>query len=54
MGTGLIECSQGGGKQGFQNPIVTDSFLVDGVGAFGTMQSERGLTYIEVVLAGHE
>jgi len=43
-----------GGKQGFQNPIVKDSFIVDGVGALGTVQSERGLTYIEVKLAGHE
>lgn len=49
-----MEYSRGGGKQGFQSPIVDDSFLVDGVGALGTMQSERGLTYIEVKLAGHE
>ncbi|KAF8271692.1 Alpha/Beta hydrolase protein [Lactarius quietus] len=41
-----------GGKQGFQKPIVNDSFIVDGVGAFGTMQSERGLAYFEVPLAG--
>ncbi|KAG1840917.1 Alpha/Beta hydrolase protein [Suillus subalutaceus] len=41
------------GLQGFQTPIVNDSFIVDGVGAFGTMHSERGLTYYEVVLSGH-
>ncbi|KAI9512753.1 Alpha/Beta hydrolase protein [Russula earlei] len=40
-------------KQGFQNPIVEDSFIVDGVGALGIKQSERGLTYIEISLAGH-
>ena len=39
--------------QGFQQPIVNDSFIVDGVGALGNMHSERGLTYVEVALAGH-
>jgi len=39
--------------QGFQKPIVDDSFIVDGVGALGRMQSERGLTYVEISLAGH-
>ena len=29
--------------QGFQTPIATDSFLVDGVGALGNMHSERGM-----------
>jgi hypothetical protein len=43
----------GGGKQGFQNPVAQDSFIVDGIGALGSKQSERGLTYIEVNLAGH-
>jgi len=42
-----------GGKQGFQTPIATDSFLVDGVGALGTSHTERGLTYVEVELSGH-
>ncbi|KAG2126279.1 Alpha/Beta hydrolase protein [Suillus clintonianus] len=42
-----------GGLQGFQTPIAKDSFIVDGVGAFGTMHSERKLTYYEVVLSGH-
>jgi carboxypeptidase D len=39
--------------QGFQTPIVQDSFIVDGIGALGTVQSERGLTYAEVALSGH-
>jgi carboxypeptidase D len=43
----------GGGLQGFQKPIAQDSFLVDGIGALGNMQSERNLTYVEVVLSGH-
>ncbi|KAG6839680.1 hypothetical protein C0991_012599 [Blastosporella zonata] len=41
------------GKQGFQKPIANDSFIVDGVGAFGTAHTERGLTYVEVELSGH-
>ncbi|KAG2361254.1 Alpha/Beta hydrolase protein [Suillus spraguei] len=44
---------QWNGLQGFQTPIASDSFIVDGVGAYGTMHSERGLTYYEVVLSGH-
>ena len=43
----------GGGLQGFQAPIVQDSFIVDGVGALGNKQSERKLTYIEIPLSGH-
>lgn len=43
----------GNGLQGFQTPIANDSFIVDGVGAFGSMHSERGLTYYEVDLSGH-
>jgi hypothetical protein len=43
----------GDGKQGFQTPIVEDTFMVDGIGALGNLHSERGLTYIEVVLSGH-
>ncbi|KAF9224578.1 alpha/beta-hydrolase [Gyrodon lividus] len=42
------------GLQGFQTPICKDSFIVDGVGAYGSMHSERGLTYYEVVLSGHK
>ncbi|KAF8120710.1 Alpha/Beta hydrolase protein [Boletus edulis] len=41
------------GLQGFQTPIANDSFVVDGVGAYGNMHSERGLTYYEVALSGH-
>lgn len=41
------------GKQGFQTPLLNDSFIVDTVGPLGNMQSERGLTYYEVALSGH-
>ncbi|KAG1740196.1 Alpha/Beta hydrolase protein [Suillus paluster] len=44
---------EGNGLQGFQTPIAKDSFIVDGVGAYGTTHSERGLTYYEVALSGH-
>ena len=44
---------EGGGKQGFQSAPSPDSFIVDEVGAFGTVQSERGLTFYEVAIAGH-
>ena len=43
----------GGGKQGFQQAPKPDSFVVDGMGAMGTVQNERGLGYFEVVLSGH-
>jgi carboxypeptidase D len=43
----------GAGEQGFQKPLLKDSFIVDNVGALGNMQSERGLTYVEVALSGH-
>jgi carboxypeptidase D len=39
--------------QGFQTPIAQESFIVDGVGALGNLHFERGLTYVEVELAGH-
>lgn len=42
-----------GGKQGFQTPIGTDTFIVDNVGALGNTHEERGLTYVEVALSGH-
>ncbi|KAG2038257.1 hypothetical protein BDR03DRAFT_1009957 [Suillus americanus] len=45
---------KGNGFQGFQTPIAQDSFTVDGVGAYGTMHSERGLTYYEVAMSGHQ
>jgi carboxypeptidase D len=41
------------GQQGFQSPLQTDTFIIDGIGAYGNMQSERGLTYYEVSLSGH-
>jgi len=40
-------------EQGFQTPIDTDSFILDSVGAFGNLHTERGLTYVEIQLAGH-
>ncbi|KIJ12902.1 hypothetical protein PAXINDRAFT_14266 [Paxillus involutus ATCC 200175] len=49
----IIQNMTWNGLQGFQTPILDDSFIVDDVGAFGTMHSERGLTYYEVVLSGH-
>jgi hypothetical protein len=49
---GLRTCSMTwNGKQGFQKPIKSDSFLVDGV---GTSHTERGLSYFEVELSGRE
>lgn len=49
-----VDCGIGGGQQGFQSPTVKDSLLVDGVdAALGTVHSERGLTYYEVVQSGH-
>ncbi|KIJ45862.1 hypothetical protein M422DRAFT_74935 [Sphaerobolus stellatus SS14] len=42
-----------GGMQGFQTPIQTESFVVDGMGVMGNMHNERGLTYYEVALSGH-
>jgi len=49
----VIQNMTWGGKQGFQTPILNDSFIVDGVGALGTTHTERGLTYFEVELSGH-
>ncbi|KAF8520026.1 Alpha/Beta hydrolase protein [Hysterangium stoloniferum] len=49
----IIQNMTWNGKQGFQTPIAKDSFLVDGIGALGNMHQERGLTYIEISLAGH-
>ncbi|KAF8261908.1 Alpha/Beta hydrolase protein [Lactarius quietus] len=44
---------QKGRYAGIPAPIANDSFIVEDVGALGTMHSERGLTYVEVALAGH-
>jgi carboxypeptidase D len=41
------------GDQGFQSPPANDSFVIDGFGAYGTVQAERGLAYYEVSLSGH-
>lgn len=41
------------GLQGFQSAPENDSFILDGVGATGTVQSERGLTFYTVALTGH-
>jgi hypothetical protein len=45
--------SKGGGAQGFQKAPIPDSFILNGVGAAGTVQSERGLTLYELPLTGH-
>ncbi|KAF8335892.1 alpha/beta-hydrolase [Cantharellus anzutake] len=42
-----------GGLQGFQTPIVEESFVIKGFGAIGNLHQERNLTYVEVNLAGH-
>ena len=44
---------KGNGGQGFQNAPLPDSFILDGVGAFGTVQTERGLTFYELPITGH-
>jgi carboxypeptidase D len=49
----VIQNMTWGGMQGFQTPIAQESFIVDGVGALGNLHFERGLTYVEVELAGH-
>ncbi|CAE6369106.1 unnamed protein product [Rhizoctonia solani] len=41
------------GKQGFQKPIQSESFIIEGFGILGSMHQERNLTYVEVDLAGH-
>ncbi|KAH8999463.1 alpha/beta-hydrolase [Lactarius akahatsu] len=50
----VLQNFQVAGMQGFREPLLNDSFIVDGVGALGKMQSERGLTYVEISLAGHQ
>ncbi|KZT13238.1 alpha/beta-hydrolase [Laetiporus sulphureus 93-53] len=49
----MIQNMTWNGAQGFQTPIASDSFIIDGVGSLGSVHSERGLTYFEVELAGH-
>ena len=41
------------GKQGFQKAPELDSFIVEGMGAMGTVQIERKLGYFEVSQSGH-
>jgi carboxypeptidase D len=41
------------GHQGFQSAPANDSFVIDGFGAYGTVQAERGLAYYEISLSGH-
>lgn len=53
VGASVQSTLSGAGKQGFQKPLLKDSFIVDNVGALGNVQSERGLTYVEVALSGH-
>ncbi|KAI0771706.1 alpha/beta-hydrolase [Trametes elegans] len=42
------------GQQGFQTPIEEENFIVDGQGSLGNVHTERGFTYVEVALSGHE
>ncbi|ELU36453.1 serine carboxypeptidase domain-containing protein [Rhizoctonia solani AG-1 IA] len=44
---------KGHGKQGFQQPIASESFIIDGFGMLGAMHQERNLTYVEVDISGH-
>ena len=53
MRIGADQYLAGNGLQGFQTPIEPDTFIVDGIGALGTVHQERGLTYYEVNLSGH-
>jgi len=39
--------------QGFRHAPRQGSFILDGVGSFGTVQSERGLTFYELPITGH-
>ncbi|GAB1527085.1 hypothetical protein RhiTH_010260 [Rhizoctonia solani] len=41
------------GQQGFQQPIASESFIIEGFGILGAMHQERNLTYVEVDLSGH-
>ncbi|KAK7023508.1 hypothetical protein VNI00_016726 [Paramarasmius palmivorus] len=49
----VIQNMTWGGLQGFQTPIETDSFIVEGMGALGNAHTERNLTFVEVALSGH-
>ncbi|KAJ7072612.1 alpha/beta-hydrolase [Mycena amicta] len=41
------------GLQGFQTPIVPETFTVQNMGVFGNEHTERGLTYVEFYYSGH-
>ncbi|PPQ62919.1 hypothetical protein CVT24_006159 [Panaeolus cyanescens] len=42
-----------GGAQGFQKPIEEESFTVKNMGVYGSMHTERKLTYVEFFFSGH-
>ncbi|TFY81162.1 hypothetical protein EWM64_g2854 [Hericium alpestre] len=42
-----------GGAQGFQTPIMNESFAVNDFGIYGNMHQERKLTYVEFYFSGH-
>ncbi|RDB24738.1 hypothetical protein Hypma_007941 [Hypsizygus marmoreus] len=42
-----------GGAQGFQTPIESENFLVENMGIYGNMHTERKLTYVEFYFSGH-
>ncbi|KAJ7594632.1 alpha/beta-hydrolase [Mycena floridula] len=39
--------------QGFQTPIESENFIVEGMGVMGNTHTERGLTYVEFYYSGH-
>jgi len=41
------------GLQGFQTPIVPETFSVKNMGVYGNEHTERGLTYVEFYFSGH-
>jgi len=41
------------GAQGFQTPIVPETFTVKNMGVYGNEHTERGLTYVEFYFSGH-
>ncbi|KAJ7690713.1 alpha/beta-hydrolase [Mycena rosella] len=41
------------GLQGFQTPIVPETFAVKDMGVYGNEHTERGLTYVEFYFSGH-
>ncbi|KAJ7668514.1 alpha/beta-hydrolase [Mycena polygramma] len=41
------------GAQGFQTPIVPETFTLKDMGVYGNEHTERGLTYVEFYFSGH-